>query len=209
MNERLESFRKRLRGPDKQKGDWKVGSPTAWLALLLSLTTTYLNLRRHDDFKVIITNVTFELKDDQTAYGKLSNTFVATFINGGNRPVSVLSAKAAIGQFFDEKRNCDQVPQYQSVKLEIKPFVVKPGEIGIEPVTTKGSDSTIAYIENYSRLDTAAGHKALLCLQFTVVTPDAQVESEFFPFLLIGSTREAGTYDRKDDEKVPVRILPR
>jgi hypothetical protein len=41
MNERLEEFRKRLRGPEKNKSDWRlwIGSPTAWLALAVSSAT--------------------------------------------------------------------------------------------------------------------------------------------------------------------------
>jgi len=43
MRENLETFRKRIRGPEREKVNWQfwIGSPTAWLVLFLSASTGF------------------------------------------------------------------------------------------------------------------------------------------------------------------------
>src|SRR5437764_4060783 len=98
MNDRLEAFRKRLRGPDREKTSWQfwIGSPTAWLAFFISSTTAFYTLLYHsDELRVAL------IPGDVQAYsGKVSveppETF--TFINSGSRPIAVLAAEMSVNQ---------------------------------------------------------------------------------------------------------------
>jgi hypothetical protein len=54
---KIEAFRKRLRGAEKQKTNWQywIGSPTAWLALVLSAATGFYTFLYHsDELSVVI-----------------------------------------------------------------------------------------------------------------------------------------------------------
>ncbi len=98
MNDRLEAFRKRLRGPDREKTNWQfwIGSPTAWLALFLSSTTAFYTFLYHsDELRVAIIPGDVQLVPGKV---RVEPPERFTFINSGSRPIAVLAADISVNQ---------------------------------------------------------------------------------------------------------------
>jgi hypothetical protein len=215
VNERLDAFRKRLHGPEKEKDRWKfwVGSPVAWLGLVLSVQTAYINFFRvSDDLKVVITNPSIEPRHESDTGASLSVKFTGTFANNGNRPAVVVGSRLKIGNWFNPDRGCDQI-SYSKVEFQVKPLLVKANEAEFDVFGTKdskGNDSEQS-IEDFigPALNYSAQNSVLTCLQFDVVTADGFAESHYFPFLEIYSRKDSdgGEYRRIGITNAPMQLL--
>jgi hypothetical protein len=128
MNEKLEAFRKRLHGPEKEKPNWQfwVGSPIAWLALLVSSTTAFFTFFYHsDELRVTVSGGTFRLVDKPEFHAPIS----MTFINTGTRPIAVLGVEQLVVQPTKQFPNPDCEHGYvQRQSLIFEHTVVKASD---------------------------------------------------------------------------------
>jgi hypothetical protein len=115
----IEEFRRMLKGPEKKKfgTNWHqwIGSPTAWLALMLSVSTAFYTFLYHsDELSVVIDTPDIsvgEVWDTEDGRQEVSSSFpvgdkrppiVVTsprgvaFINSGTRPIAVTSVWFAL-----------------------------------------------------------------------------------------------------------------
>jgi hypothetical protein len=110
-NERLEDFRKRLRGPEQNKETWKfwIGSPVAWIALALSLWTAFYTFVYHsDELSVVFDNVLIVRSPDPLKFMvvRVKLPKAITFVNSGSRPITATKFGILIAQStsLDTKR---------------------------------------------------------------------------------------------------------
>jgi hypothetical protein len=109
MSGKLEAFRKRLRGPEKEqsKFTWQywIGSPTAWLALFISSITAFDSLIYHsDELGVVVPPIFPRLVADQISFDAPD---AITFINSGSRPIAVLGVQMVFVQPRQRMKHAD------------------------------------------------------------------------------------------------------
>jgi hypothetical protein len=177
MNERLEAFRKRLRGPDKEKGNWQfwIGSPTAWLALLLSSTTAFYTFLYHsDELSVVIDSPSIVLDND----GKLAvhSPSSVTFINSGSRPVAVTGIQLILVQPIENfpDPQCRGSGSYSNLSLEFEQTVVKPYDAVAKPLGFYNKKPLEEEKVELTKENTGKGESVLaVCLKFSIAATDA------------------------------------
>ena len=117
MNERLELLRKRIRGTEQKRDsiNWKalwIGSPTAWLALLISSCLAYNTLfNQFDDVSVVLTepvSMTQVGGVDQKAINLPSSL---TIVNSGTQPFVLLGAFVMVGPINSDRPASASAPQ--------------------------------------------------------------------------------------------------
>jgi hypothetical protein len=132
MSDKFQAFRKRLRVPKKEKSNWSswIGSPTAWLALVISSTTAFFSLFYHSDELSVVANTgNVWLTAPDKVSPSAPNTF--TFVNSGSRPIALLSAILGYAQPTREIARpecCTECWRGQIVnqRLRLEQTVVKP-----------------------------------------------------------------------------------
>jgi hypothetical protein len=159
------------------------------LALTVSIGTAYWTIiRQLDDMRLVIDGSTAITLDQNTAavspfstnVGHFADTgslrivtnAVFTFVNLGNRPAAVTSILLWINQPPDEEKRepCEDTGPFIWVRLDIDPFVVKPGEISTQPFTFPKKSSE--YFARLSRANLDKEHFLVeFCGTFNVVTP--------------------------------------
>jgi hypothetical protein len=131
MTERLEDFRKRLRGSEKNADSWKswVGSPTAWIALALSLATAFYTFVYHsDELSVVFDNVDVvgSLDTKKFTAVKVMLPKAITFVNSGSRPVTVTKFGILVAQRWTNKDRPDCSSLGTTFEYDLEPTVIKP-----------------------------------------------------------------------------------
>jgi len=134
-----ETLRERVRSPKKNKVDWLkwIGSPTAWLALILSASVAYLNFRKADMLSVVVGSVP-RAKYSSGEFVEITGwTPTLVFVNSGARPVIVSSVNAEMWiqqKTTPLKLSCGPTRDGDEFavihfKYDMSPLVVKPGEM--------------------------------------------------------------------------------
>ena len=142
MNEKLEAFRKRLRGPTKVKTDWRfwIGSPIAWLAFVISLTSAFYSLIYHsDELGIVVPPLFPRVVADQISFGA---PHFFTFINSGSRPIAVLSVHMV---FVQPQQGMNRADCSHGEVYFFKPFVqlvVRPYETVTYRLTFSDADGS-------------------------------------------------------------------
>ncbi|WP_315765487.1 MULTISPECIES: hypothetical protein [unclassified Bradyrhizobium] len=131
-----ETLRERIREPKKRsRSDWSkwIGSPTAWLALVLSSTTAYFNIRKYDDVTVVFGSLPGVLANPQSPIKIFGWKRNLVFINTGNRPVAIrgILLRAWFQSPNESAPRCSEVAAKHVLRIryELEPLVVKPGEM--------------------------------------------------------------------------------
>jgi hypothetical protein len=191
----LDQFRERLRRPEKASTDWAkwIGSPTAWLALLLSAFSVYGTLvRKTDDLRVVThRKPSAVVQGQQVEFLALDQDLI--LINSGNRAAAVTEITLILWfQDGNESVTCDH-DHYQPIYLnyDFSPVVVKPGEMsslslsrfidynvgikGILPVEYEMSDGKLTSA-SFKRAP-KAGDIMAACLSFRIILPDSDLRN--------------------------------
>jgi hypothetical protein len=116
-----------LERPEKETTDWKfwIGSPTAWLALIVSSATAFFALIYHsDELGVVVPPIFPRVVADQISFDAPD---VMTFINSGSRPIAVLVVQMVFVQPRQgmKRADCFHGEVYfskPSVQLVLKPY---------------------------------------------------------------------------------------
>src|SRR5262245_47683027 len=90
----IETFRSRLKQPKKATTNWQqwIGSPTAWLALILSASSFfYTFLYYSDDLSVVMDRPVIQPAFQDVL--RISAPRNMTFINSGSRPIVITGAQ--------------------------------------------------------------------------------------------------------------------
>ena len=124
----IEAFRDRLKKPKKEKSiNWQqwIGSPTAWLALLLSASSFFYTFLYHsDELSVVMDNPTITPAGEEFV---ITPPPSMTFINSGSRPVAITSAIAILVQNHPHTVECEERRELTTeIPLVFEQTVVKP-----------------------------------------------------------------------------------
>jgi len=141
---------RRPKNTKENQSSWKswIGSPTAWLALLLSAGNAFYSIFYYSDELTIIT------QDESAAYTLDENKVTVfspaafVFVNSGTRPVAVTDMWVFFDQpnkDYPEREDCSPVGPRVGLQMVFQPSVLKPHDIMTQ--TTKfhmqdGSTST-------------------------------------------------------------------
>lgn len=131
-----EQFRERLR-PAKKEANWTkwIGSPTAWLALILSAATFYTaSVRKNDDLKVVINKLARLFIDKAGTPSFDATTQDLIFMNAGNRPIAVNSIGLKIWFWPAGKKEpprCGETTMVIDLSYDFTPLIIKPGEMSL------------------------------------------------------------------------------
>jgi hypothetical protein len=172
----LERFRRRLsEGP--KKTDWTrwIGSPTAWIALTLSLATTFYSyIYYSDDLSVVV-----ELPDVVSAADNKSFTIElpagVTFINSGSRPIAITGMGFfALQPFESNKRElkCRQNGEWRHFGISVDPVVVRPYDLVTRAIafTNKNPESKgIVRLSSENLSRAPAGFVMFMCIEFSMI----------------------------------------
>jgi hypothetical protein len=196
MDVKLSRFRKPLQRQhtENRTQDWRswIGSPTAWLALLISSATAFSSIVYHSDelgVQVVLPEAFKSESKDQIHVGLPPDI---TFVNSGSRPIAVL--KGSI-RFIQPRQKAEHIDclhgQMEVARLPLHMLVVKPYDI-------------LAYELNYNDMIPSDLHIAsselnkenssplavfVSCAIFQIVAADT---TSFFTMVEIGRTDEYG-----------------
>jgi hypothetical protein len=201
MNDTLEAFRKRLRGPKKQKANWQfwIGSPTAWLALVLSFANAFYSLIYHsDELRVIPSRIQFVVRTTEIGIRDIGipRPDKITFINSGSRPIAILGLTMELIQppsgVDDTKLHCRSgfgVDAMDAMRtLTFDQLVVKQYEVVTREVKFDQEDGPrVSFVEMNERNQQEWVPSAVLCLVVSFVTVDGKY-SRIIELQRIGST---------------------
>lgn len=170
MNERLELLRKRLRGVEAAKANWRafwIGSPTAWLALLISIATALLNVVYYkDELAVVFDSIS---GTDLSAEATLMSPIQVMFVNSGSRSVGISHAElqAYLAGRDDERLDdCTNPELFGSVDVVLEPMILKAGEI----TSIKLSPGQAGGAYRITKPADKAGRRSFFCLHVNYVT---------------------------------------
>jgi hypothetical protein len=126
---RIEAFRKRLQGPPREKINWPywIGSPTAWLALLVSSATAfYALIYRSDELSVVTSPSSIFLAKNGDIQVKAPSSI--TFINTGSRPIAVLQIQMMFVQPTEKvaEPDCHGRGAFMYFSIAFEQTVIKP-----------------------------------------------------------------------------------
>jgi hypothetical protein len=179
MNETLEAFRKRLRGPEKEKTNWPfwIGSPTAWLALVISSTTAFFSFIYYSDQLSVVAVIDYV---ETPARLHVTVPTDVTFINSGSRPIAVTLINLRIVQRPDPlgprcQRGEDSELEDSLFLIKFKPTVIKPYDAVVEDISlANGKESIdIPLKRPVPDPDPNSLVDAAICLAFMIVASDA------------------------------------
>ncbi|UQD69344.1 hypothetical protein JEY40_25365 [Bradyrhizobium japonicum] len=180
MNDRLEAFRSRLRGSEKKSSNWQfwIGSPTAWLALIISSTTAFFNFVYYTDELSVIGSPAAIFEKEGMFRVAAPNRFL--FINSGSRPISVIGADIHLVQppnKNEENFSCIGGGHYQSVDLAMEPTIVKAHDASIVqlPSFSKNTDGLPAASVSLEESNKGVPRRIILaCISFDLVATDVR-----------------------------------
>jgi hypothetical protein len=181
MNAKLEEFRNRLRGPEEAKTIWqkfRIGSPTAWLALCLSSVTAFSSFIYYSDqlSVVVVPGVIFISRESDRML-RASVPGGITFINSGSRPIAVLKTTLVIAQPTDNDANLNCYHTERTViELPMGPTIVKPYDVLLLKEVKFPSNVDGLPAERIPMTDinsrSTSGRIVLYCLEFNIVATD-------------------------------------
>ena len=212
MNDRLEAFRKRLRGPEKTKSNWQfwIGSPTAWLALFLSATTGfYTFLYNSDELSVVIAGGGVAASDDEKDYGVRAPRSV-TLINTGSRPIAVLRIQMIVAERLQgaAPATCEAHWKEQVYDLDFEHTVIKPYDVVVKAMKFEGANSPLELRDFPTPKKGVIPYYAevVFCMGFDLVATDTWVRKTIEREHAILNTGGWSSYGSKFD---PVYLIKR
>ena len=123
-----------LERPKSTKVDWKflIGSPTAWLALFISIATAFYSLVYHSDELGVIVPTPIVWLEDNIAVAAPRQV---TFINSGSRPIALLNVRLTLVQPRQKVERADCARGQMDVDiLKADQVVFKPYEIVVSTI---------------------------------------------------------------------------
>jgi hypothetical protein len=170
----IEAFRARLKQPEKNKKiNWQqwVGSPTAWLALMLSASSFFYTFLYHsDELSVVMGDPT--IKPDKDAF-KIIAPRSMTFINSGSRPVTVISARLILVQGHPHSVECgDSVRRDITTEFPLifEQTVVKPFDAVSRSMSFENKEESFPK----AGINEGGGQASVLvCVRFELAATDA------------------------------------
>lgn len=183
----VEKFRERLNPPKRPKTDWSkwIGSPTAWLALMLSGFSAYFTvIRKADELGVIVRDtpiVVRTLPTDDLAVINFQQDL--SFTNAGNRPAAITNIALLIWTPERKEERCpsDSEPK-RSYDYDFQSVVVRPGDIVTTTLSKFSNDQVYepTYIGSLVRLMPRSEYErnayVVVCLSFRLLTPSNAIE---------------------------------
>jgi hypothetical protein len=213
MNEGLEEFRKRLRGPKKEKANWQfwIGSPTAWLALCLSAGTAFYTFIYHsDELSVFVPNAGLTYSEGRTS---VSPPSTIALINTGSRPLTVMWVDLHLVQSTRQiARPSCQSGSAIAFRLDFEPTVVKPYETVVKALKFEGAKSASDAREFPMTKSNQEKHRpdVLVCMAFYVIDSDSlahwKIREIDDPRLVDG---EWQYYNGRDDPAKSLHLIKR
>lgn len=174
MTDSFPELWKRVSEQGKPKPDWRwwVGSPTAIFGALLSIYNTISPLVYHDELSVVVSTSWDSGKDNLSVVVPQS----ITYINSGNRPVAILSARVAsvvVTEGIDggpQPSDCE-IGRFRAADVRSDDVVVKPFETTTVPLTRSGQPEIVPVIEGQELLQHLKSKKmkVLICASFEFV----------------------------------------
>jgi hypothetical protein len=184
------------------------------LALVVSSFALYQNLHVVDDFRFTIGNDNNIPNPDPRAKRIiLYGPHLLTFINSGTRPVATLDVQLLVYQSTAKGADPNDCPLAEStrVKTGIEPFVVKAGEIIVQPINFDHTSG--AELDEQGRpilILKDNMYRTVLCLMFDLATPDNVPSQVIVPLTSSEySTPPYGGTDIFYTPSKPIRLLPR
>jgi hypothetical protein len=191
MNEKLEAFRKRLRGPKKEKSKltWQywIGSPAAWLALATSSATAFYTVAYHsDELSVVASLPTIEKWSSEELAIYSFRDF--TFINSGSRPIEVVAFTTMLVQPRAAKERADcshgqiDVVRADAVQLVVKPYdITRYGSsMRLNDFISMNENERSAFERHFPKSDanktsSTKELSAVYCLRLTIIGADTRM----------------------------------
>jgi hypothetical protein len=146
------------------------------IALAVSTASFYMNFRTVDDFRYLVAHDLLLIEPRDEYFVARAGPTALTFANAGNRQVVVLEGVMLFEQLAKpEFRECDKNTATK-VKLKFEPFVVRAGDIHVQPMTFDLNDfeKPTVYKINVDVSDKNVP-KVLLCVAFSMATPTRYV----------------------------------
>lgn len=197
MNERLQEFRNRLRGPAKAVTNWQfwIGSPTAWLALFISSATAFYSLVYHSDAISVVTTPISMTVDKDHIYVPYPKTI--TFINSGSRPIAILDIWLTVKQAKSNK-DLDCRGSLDWLVLAFDQLVLKPYDITAREMRFRGSKEDRLPVDLSAENKNVEEPTFVVCLSFEFVATDSPRLRKTILLARLGKV-EAGQarYDRQ------------
>lgn len=172
MHENLEIFRKRLRESEKEKINWQfwIGSPTAWLALIVSASTAFYTFLYHsDELSVAMPPPSLEWNGDREISVQAPSHI--TFINTGSRPIAVVGIDLQLVQASSstDKPRCRYAVSLWN--LDFEQTIVRPYD-----AVTKALKLPRKQSDDKEKIDLENGNEKRVfatCARFTIISADA------------------------------------
>jgi hypothetical protein len=205
-----------------------------WASIIISLAALGISagnaffgvIVQQDDLRVVIgeyPSIWFEEGE-----ARMSGTQELTFINSGNRAAAITMVSGIVSRLPDaESKNpecykhgeLEREPLQTLVSFDTNPFVLKPSEINVmnaslkENIPWKRRKDETFYIPK-TLYQPKRGDVFLVCLNFTIVTPDNYLvrwRHPVYKFILIGETDKDSYYEPKQlfPKERPLIILQR
>lgn len=188
--------RKETRSSKPKSGmSWKE-----WLTLSISIcafaistgTSYYTLVRKEDDFSVLINQVgKIDTNDQQFDISLRSDL---TFLNAGNRPVSLTELVLVVRQLKEDGELQDDCHSgdVKLLNFDAEPFVLKPGEMISKKfllAKKEGDRPTLSYrgttIVKFSKANAVSKEPMMgLCLWFSFLTADGKAHGKRIPVML-------------------------
>ena len=181
----LETLRARLhRAEDKKAIDWFkwIGSPTAWLALILSSTSLYFNIfRQLDNINAIIDIVAIPSENDNKRFDVTVSNRQIILTNNGNRYAILRNCWVTIEKYNKPSENGIKIVYSDYVILQSSDeTIIKPGEMIIKTLDVNNDLTKSAndrWIINGNKMELSnniveKGDRVKIDIVFVIVTPD-------------------------------------
>jgi hypothetical protein len=206
MNDKLEAFRKRLRVPEREKRNWQswVGSPTAWLALILSASSFFYTFLYHsDELSVVIDEPVIQLNRQNKI--EITSPRGVTFINSGSRPVAVTGVRLNIMQRYESFPNPRCKDSYsKNIHFVFEQTVIKPYDAISKPVKFANEER---YSENIT-FENQTHNVLAVCAIFQLAATDG---AKWQKTVSLGPYRgvNLGNWISENDKDAPAYLIKR
>lgn len=175
---RIEAFRKRLYGAEEQRVNWQfwIGSPTAWIALILSAVTAFYTFLYHsDELSVVVGRPSIFLTMDGDIEVRAPSSI--TFINSGSRPVAVTGIQMMLVQPTEKvaEPKCRNSGAYQYFSVTFEQTVIKPYDTVAKAIKfdeTQSSLDTKRVVMSEANKKLKRDQIVVACLEFEIVAAD-------------------------------------
>jgi hypothetical protein len=194
--------------------DW-IGSPTAWLALLISGVTAYYNLfYRSDDIRVSISSPSL-FYNPKTELIEVSIPSDVTVINAGNRTAALTRMQIFFAQPFEGQRpSCKGGAEIQFGAASHKPLIVKAAEItSLELDNPDAGKRRTISVSDENKKRPNGKFDVISCATFSIILPDGVEREITIPLAEYTVDSKArwgvGAPERRRDPDKPIVLLRR